>query len=338
MLKNVFKKYLVIGLILLFLGASVVPSIRGNIVKMNNSIWSKPKNILDRQPIYVDNDSDCATADGTIEHPFCNISDAIDYANDYDLIYVANGTYYENIIVKKEGLILVWYESDIIGNDTDGAIIDGGGVGNVIGTNKKNINIIGFIIRNSGPLNGAGIYVYNGPVEIRKNTIEHCHIGINFCYVNPGDGIEIEKNIIRNNDWGVYTLFSHNNQIQNNYIENNYVVGIALDASRFNFIYRNEIKNDNRGLWLSDSHNNKIRENNFRDNINSDGNIIHVFSRNSRNSYAQNYWNPHPNPFLEKLGFYLIWDFRYSYQIGRNIFILPRLAWGISRTPNNIDP
>ena len=146
------KILVVIGIVVLFVGASVVPSICGSNGEMNNS-----STIL-QDDIYVDDDSPCPGS-GTIEWPYCKIQYAIDNASNGDDVKVASGEYFENIVVDQE-LTLDWHGGDIIGNDTGMPVIDGGGVGNVIclTENASRVTITAFIIQNSGPLNGAGIY------------------------------------------------------------------------------------------------------------------------------------------------------------------------------------
>ncbi len=192
MIKNIFKKYFVIGIIILFVGASVIPSISGNIVKMNNNIWSKPSNFFDSETIYVDNDSECP-GDGTLGWPYCRIQYAIDSVNEDDVeIRVGSGTYYENIVIDKDNIQLMWNGSDIIGNDTGKPIIDGNNTDDVVNITADRVKISKFIIRNSSD-NGAGIKLLSSEnTHIFKNIIENNNVGIkvmkdinnNYFYLN----------------------------------------------------------------------------------------------------------------------------------------------------------
>ncbi len=51
--------------------------------------------------IYVDDDNDIAPWDGTLEHPFQNITSGVANATHGDTLHVLNGTYIENVIVDK---------------------------------------------------------------------------------------------------------------------------------------------------------------------------------------------------------------------------------------------
>ena len=69
---SVFRKALVIGIIILFLGASVTPVIGQNIGFKDNIVYEKFKDSLEVVTIYVDDDSECP-GDGSIYWPYCKI-------------------------------------------------------------------------------------------------------------------------------------------------------------------------------------------------------------------------------------------------------------------------
>ena len=96
-------------------------------------IYSLYGNASDRYPlidsfepsyVYVDDNYDPFTPGWGYDH-FDNIQDAVDAATDGDIVFVCNETYHENIIINKSSINLIVEES----NST---IIDGGGVGAVI--------------------------------------------------------------------------------------------------------------------------------------------------------------------------------------------------------------
>jgi len=92
---------------------SVPLMIEGNIsVKAESKIW------------YVDDDG---PAD------FHTIQEAVNNATTGDIIYVYNGTYYENIVVDKS--------VSLVGEDRDLTTIDGNRTGTVISITAHNVNI-----------------------------------------------------------------------------------------------------------------------------------------------------------------------------------------------------
>ena len=68
--------------------------------------------------VYVDNDNINGPWDGTQEHPYQHIQDAIDNSLENCKIFVYEGTYYENVIVNKT--------IELIGENKASTQIDGG--------------------------------------------------------------------------------------------------------------------------------------------------------------------------------------------------------------------
>jgi parallel beta-helix repeat protein len=127
---------------------------------------------------------------------------AIDIANTGDTILVGPGTYYENVMVTKDGLSL-------IGSGADVTIIDGQGKYNVVykpySYSISTFTIEGFTIRNSnssGSLpGGAGIHLDgDGTYIIRRNKIQDNYVGI-AVWNHWGPVVIIEDSVISNNIW-----------------------------------------------------------------------------------------------------------------------------------------
>ncbi len=190
---------------------------------------------------------------------FTKIQDGIDAADLGDIVYVLNGTYFENIVIDKSIIL--------IGENKNNTIIDSRGTGNNIKINANNVTIKNFTIQNSGliyPLSGINL-------SSNYNVIEN--------------------NVIRNNFYGLTLYFSSENSINKNLIQNSYNCGIYLSSSKNNLIINNTIKNNfynGVGLYYF-SDNNVIKSNSFINNSYSGVNI-RLSSNNSvmRNNFSYN--------------------------------------------------
>ena len=146
--KPVFNKRLVIGILVMFIGMSVNPS-TGTISEKTTSATLGSRGY---------------------------IQDLIDSASDGDTIYIPSGTYYENIKIDKS--------INLIGEDKNTTIIDGGGSGDVVLVHSADwVNVKGFKIQNSGE-DKTGLVI--GSMN------------------NPANHILIEGNILTNNGYGTY--------------------------------------------------------------------------------------------------------------------------------------
>ena len=230
MRKDVFKKGMILGIIFLFVGAGVVP--------LTEAIKSFEKvdivlNSTFNDTIIVDDEGD---------GDYINIQDAIDNAQDGDIIEVYSGTYVENVVVDKQ-LTLVGNNTELgSGDDAGKPIIDGNDSGDVFYVSADWVNISGFTIQDSGNKNWPE---YDAGIDIRSN------------YNN------ITNNIISNNLIGIYTWNSSNNYFSGNNISNLWD-GIFLDFhSNNSLIFDNMLMNHlYDGIFIYDySSNNTIHKN-----------------------------------------------------------------------------
>ncbi len=135
-------------------------------------------------------------------HPGESIQAAINIANPGDTVFVFNGTYYENVIVDKT--------VNLIGEDKNNTIIDGGGSGDVVYISANDVSISGFTIQNSSSFDyteGAGI-----DIKSDHNTIRNCIIKS-----NQGLGIWIH--------YSTSNTFTDNTLINNGFV----IWGYALE-------------------------------------------------------------------------------------------------------------
>jgi parallel beta-helix repeat protein len=179
---------------------------------------------------------------------YTTIQSAIDAANSGDVISVAEGTYFENPVIKMNDI-------SIIGKNKEKTIIDGNKTGSVIKIDQaSNVKVSGFTVQNSGGSGqtDAGITLYRA----NNNFIANVNS------VNNVVGISIYSsfsNIVSGNDvkssskYGVYLFSSNDNRIYNNNIQSN-KFGIYADSSKTNRIYSNNLIDnteqayDNSGL------------------------------------------------------------------------------------------
>ena len=74
--------------------------------------------------LYVDDDNTQGPWDGTPEHPYQTIQDALLYATSGDTVYVFSGQYYSSM---SYGLISIGLDITLLGENPETTIITGGG-------------------------------------------------------------------------------------------------------------------------------------------------------------------------------------------------------------------
>jgi len=197
------EKMIVLGILILFIGICFTPNISGDIQKNNG--------IKGRDIIYVNWDG---------SGDYTTIQEGINAANPGDTIYVYNGTYYENVIVDKT--------IDLIGEDKNNTIIDGGSNDNVIFISINRVNISQFTIQNGGD------YDYGIWCKRSYNTITNCTFDNNNCGVMLGSQyqLESEKNkisdcIFSNNMFAIQLFQTANATVTDNIL---FGCGIVLEA------------------------------------------------------------------------------------------------------------
>jgi PKD repeat protein len=318
-MENTFlKKEWVIGIILLFIGASVVSG-------FNTTSSYNPKS-LDRGWLYVG---------GSGPGNYTVIQSAINDANPGDTVYVYNGIYYENILFENNDIHL-------IGEDKNTTIIDAStGIGSgVFIYNCDYTNISRFTIRNAQlyaggeEKDGHGVYILAYSMGERgetanNNTLFNCIICNNSkygVYLHAYDvDVSVNNNLIQNceisnnglsgiwfstGEWWEGVCHAINNKILSSKIYNNgvseipigwgYRTGITLSVK--GVITQTLISNcdiiGNRdcGVWIKYSEgqypvgdNNTIFHNNF---YNITNNAYDEFNNSWNNETIQegNYW------------------------------------------------
>ncbi|MCK5300946.1 MAG: right-handed parallel beta-helix repeat-containing protein [Thermoplasmatales archaeon] len=217
---------------------------------------------------------------------FVKIQDAINNSSENDTIFVYNGVYFENIIINKN--------LNLIGENKTNTIIDANKTGDVIYiSDLVRVNISGFTLKNSGIMGSPNM---DSAIDMRSNY--------NI----------IRDNIIISNEYGIFQLSSHYNNISNNKIYNNKEYGIyLLSNSNYNKITDNVFSLNSCGIRIKGSRYNELNRNIFQGNqkgvyfcCGAQQNIVYnnVFINNSlwhaQDTVGDNYWN------YEEIGNY--WD------------------------------
>jgi len=230
-----------------------------------------------KRAIFVDDDAPPG-GDGTYQNPFQFIQDAIDVANNEEIICVFSGTYYENIVIDKTLDLIGGYGSS---RYTLATIIDGGGSGDVIHITADKVSIVGFRIRNGND----GIHLTDSNNNIITGNTITSNDNDCICLYGSNDNI-ITDNYIPNNVNGIYLFDSNNNTIIDNTIISNHLIGVYLGwSSEDNTIVGNVISNNWKGVYFHDSCNgNNITGNNI---LNNEVDGIHI-SRSSSNIITGN--------------------------------------------------
>jgi parallel beta-helix repeat protein len=317
---RLYRKGLVLGIIVLFVGTGVISSSVGT---------------LDGKFTFLNLNS------GSY------IQGLIDNASDGDIINIPSGIYYENIIINKS--------ISLIGEDKNTTIIHSGSIEDVVKITSDWVNISGFTMRNGR----GGIDALDSDyITITNNILTNNYYGIflgassyntitgNIITSNTGNGLHIASsyhntitgNTITSNDDGIFFHLSHYNTIINSLISDN-KRGIYLGGSKSNRIEGNTIS-DNRycillrflTIWHGHqpSSNNTIMKNNFL------GYRQHTLCGGGwSNKWNENYWN-RPRMFPKLIFGVVLLGF---YGVGSIPIILPwfNIDWHPAKEPHDIE-
>jgi parallel beta-helix repeat protein len=228
MKNRLIGKGLVFGIIVIFIGANIIPSTIGIIEKK-------------------------ITFSNTASPGY--IQDLIDNAPEGDTINIPSGIYYENIIINKS--------ISLIGEDKETTFIDGTNDGHAVDVFADWVNISGFTIQNSS----IGISINANRSSVSNTLILNHFFGISL-WLNSSNNIIIDNNITSNDDCDIYLSYSSNNTIRGNTIISDNGYGIRFDCSSNNSVTDNSITTNNTyGISIEYySQNNTITDNTITSN------------------------------------------------------------------------
>lgn len=211
--------------------------------------------------IYVD-DSFSYPRDGTAEHPYLTITEAMNLASEGDTIFVFSGTYNESLTINKR-------ISLIGGIDDQPSIISRGAeLKYMVEITADFVTLENFVIQDKGrhitSQYGALVHVTANNVVLQKNNISSCDLwGI---YLDSSDDNTISGNLI-NDTKGVFVSSSNNNVFSSNNVSNSSDAGINLRSSNRNILYQNRFTTSTFGIYARDCSNTNITLNTVTKNV-----------------------------------------------------------------------
>jgi parallel beta-helix repeat protein len=184
-----------------------------------------------------------------VVHSGESIQAAINAATPGDIIEITNGTYKENILIKKQLIIR--------GVDNGGGfpIIDANGRGNVIEISSDQVvleNIAATNSSNSSMSRGAGIRISSSNnCSIKRNKLYKNCFGVNL-YESQNNTIS-ESNI-SDSQYGVQFYYSNNNTLERNYIMIT-TTPLEIVISEDNLIHDNIFRNNSNKYEIKGKNN-----------------------------------------------------------------------------------
>ena len=150
---------------------------------------------------------------------YTTIQSGIDAANSGDIVYVYNGTYYENVIVNKT--------LSLVGESRNTTTIDGGANGDAVNVTEDWVNLTGFLVK--AGLGNAGILLYHVKnCNISFNNVRGTSVGISIEY---SDDNHITNNTVSNNSYGIYVEYSDHIILSNNTVSGSFWYGLVSEWS-----------------------------------------------------------------------------------------------------------
>ncbi len=214
--------------------------------------------------VYVDDDNITGPWDGTIEHPYRFIQQAIDNATDGDTIFVKNGVYNESLHLYKTIFLL--------GECKRSTIIEGWYRNIGINIEREDISIENFTIRN---LTEIGILSFKNNISIQNCIFHRTHIGVKL----EGADVFINDCLFYTNGKGIAALNSSRLSIYNSIFCCN-GIGIDITNSTEVIFYNCSAHTNGIGFFFYYSSNNYIDHCALYNNNDNQGGIVFQHCKN----------------------------------------------------------
>ena len=218
--------------------------------------------------IFVDDDNTEGPWDGSIYHPFKNISSAVNIVKNGDIVYVLNGTYYEQFVIDKTIYLL--------GEDKENVVIDAEYNEHAIEISADSVKIEQFTIINSGGYKGdSGIKIQSENCEINDCIFYRHRIAV---HILEGDNNRIFNCIFHTNGGGVFTEYTTTSEIKDCEFAYN-GIGAHYDHCN-NMIFTDSYSHENAiPILYNDSSNIVIRDSAICDNNDNGGGVFVYHSK-----------------------------------------------------------
>lgn len=240
-----------------------------------------PVEISQRNVLYVDDDNTVGPWDGTLEHPYQHIYDAVENASDDDTIRVYAGIYTHEYPLRIDKTLA------LIGNGSDSTYIKGSN----LKISKDNVIVRGFTIHgydhnpstkvcciklektkncninnNTLPIGLTALELYECTNTLIENNCILIDSNKPIVYLFSSHHTIMRSNVITNATYGTYLDHCHDNQIENNtFGGSSTYVGVYVISSDSSIIRRNLFNGCYKGIMLVSSENMMLIGNKFDD-------------------------------------------------------------------------
>jgi len=202
------------------------------------------------------------------------IQGGVDAARDGDMVLVAGGVYYENVMVNKT--------LTIVGNGSATTTINASGTGDAMNITAGWCNVSGFTMTWANGDEQAGIHVISENNSISDTVCENNCYGI---FLDPANGTTLTNNICSYNSWsGIRGTESASLTISANTCTNNSYGGIYLrsywgygnDNTLIDNICNNNLGGAGINIYSNDKLTDTLVKNNTCQNNSGDGILLHA--------------------------------------------------------------